>query len=979
MEIPEREKEEVRLSENCPTCGSSFCTCSNSTAAANAETELQPSTTDTAADLQDTDGALATKIFEREHAQSSSPVGAVLLAEGQVVANRYKILAQIGEGGMGSVYKAQDLFLKRTVALKLLHSEIAQKPVLVQRFQKEVEATAKLAHDGIVKVQDMGLSESGAPFMVMDLIDGKGLDEILKEKGHLPVEESLRIAHQIADAIGHAHERGVVHRDLKPSNVIVLKDASGKSTIKIVDFGIAKLLESEGENDKLTKTGDIFGSPQYMSPEQCRGEALDQRADIYSIGCVLFEMLTGKTAFCAENAVQTILKHLNEARPELDKKLAVPSSVVAIIDKCLEKKKEERYGSCTSLKSDIEKAASGKSVKTRSKFLKGKRAAVLAGSILMIALLAYIAVTIPRTAEQIDRTQGPATLIGSSWHEIDRAGQLSLNKGNLEQAEKTFNTASTLPSADGAEKMRSFRKLALLSHMKSDRRSEAKYDKKADAIGVALNKGALTARKALIQAISLLPSKISEDQRSAVDGLVMQLGELSAEDIKNSTPGRSIPMLTSAINKLSKSLSKDDSLILSLYNWRSLCYTFANSSGKGMKDAAFVTSNIKSTAPPGIKAGALLSRAFSETSAGSHENAKEIAAQILAQTGSLKETEREIMNAQANFLLGLLNLDEGKSAEAGSFLNKATQNESSVEAIAPMLYWHLQREVSHPEIFEQVLKKVLADSSLTADAKIRADYLSLLGDLYYRQKMKSGQPVLAAPFLKEALELRQSYLSPDSKKVRYSARRLVALLSFQGKTGKADDNDAELIPIANQWIAAGERDPDEDKNDLAQAYNYAAQAYLINGNTKLGSQAFQKMFDLTVENPQSSFSFDEFFYSHANQFLSSEKLTRLEPYLKSRIDLAQKNKDFHQLWQAQDDLGHYYYLNGRMQEAGNLIESAAKSISSSDMQGWSGRQIWQAAETVDNYAMYLRKIGDPNWQTYQKKAEKMRYGNAAEQ
>lgn len=973
MEIPEQEK--VRLREGCEICGSELCTCSNPTAE-KTDTGSQRSTEDMSAG--DTDGSLATQILEAEP-KSKTVSKEALLAEGQLVAERYKILAHIGKGGMGSVYKAQDLYLKRAVALKLLHSEIAQKPVLVQRFQKEVEATAKLAHEGIVKVQDMGLSEDGSPFMVMDLVDGKGLDEILKENGHLPVEQSLNIAHQIADAIGHAHERGVIHRDLKPSNVIVSKNASGKTTIKIVDFGIAKLLESENENDKLTKTGDIFGSPQYMSPEQCRGEGLDQRADIYSIGCVLFEMLTGKTAFSAENAVKTILKHLNEARPELDKKLAVPPSVVAIIDKCLEKRKEDRYSSCTSLQSDIEKAASGKSIKTRSKFLKGKPAAVLAGSVLIVSLLSFIALSIPRTGEQAERPQVPQTSIGTSWHDIDRAGQLALNKGNLEQAQKSFSAASTLASADGAEKMRSFRKLAILSHIKSDRQSEAKYDKKADAVGATINSGTLTARKALTQAISLLPSHISPEQRSSVEGLILQLGELSSEDIKNGTPQSSISTLTSAIDKLKKSVSKDDALNLSLYNWRSLCYTFSNKSEKALADATYVADNIKSTTPAGIKFSALLARAFSEKSIGSGETARTVAAQILAQSGSLPQAEREGLNAQANFLIGLLYLEEGKTAQAEPFINTATRNASSVEAIAPMLYWHMQRGVKHPEVYEQVLKKILADSSLTADAKIRADYLSLLGDLYYRQPMSSGKPILSAPFYKEALELRQSYLSPDSPKVRYSLRRLVALLNFQGKTGKNDENDPEMIPIANQWIAAGERDPSEDRGDLAQAYNYAAQAYLKNGDTQLGSQAFQKMFDLTVEIPQSSLSFDEFFYAHASQLLSSEKLSRLEPYLKSRIEFALKNKDLHQLWQAQDDLGHYYYRNGRIEEAGKLIESAAKSIISSNMQGWNGKQIWQAAEIIDNYAIYLRRIDNSDWRTYQKKAESMRYGSTSEQ
>jgi serine/threonine protein kinase len=228
---------------------------------------------------------------------------------GRKLANRYQITRVIGEGGMGVVYEAYDSQVDRDVAIKVVRSECLSDTKFLTRFRREMEVTTRLRHPSTIRVYEHGSAEDGRPYMVMELLTGESLAERL-ERGKIPEIEALQHARQIAESLSEAHENGIFHRDLKPDNIFI--ESVGVSTVvKVLDFGIAGGLDAT----RLTKAGEVFGTPQYMSPEQCNGLPLDHRTDIYSLGCILYEMIEGRPPFSAESPMATMLKHVKAKVP----------------------------------------------------------------------------------------------------------------------------------------------------------------------------------------------------------------------------------------------------------------------------------------------------------------------------------------------------------------------------------------------------------------------------------------------------------------------------------------------------------------------------------------------------------------------------------------------------------------------------------------------------------------------------------------
>lgn len=253
---------------------------------------------------------------------------------GQIVGGHYEILFRLGSGGMGTVYKAKHLLLNRFAAVKLL-SKLDEKAVL--RFQQEAKAAGRLQHANIAGVHEFGFDANDNPYLVMDFVEGVPLSEIIDKQGRLPAERLIDIALKICAGLAYAHNTGVIHRDIKPANIMLSQSGNGTEVVTIIDFGIAKLL-LEGQD--LTQTGETFGSPLYMSPEQCRGEKLDAQSDIYSFGCLLFQALTGRCPFEGENAFKTLMMHVNDCPPSMnstDKSLVVPRGLEDIVQRMLRK------------------------------------------------------------------------------------------------------------------------------------------------------------------------------------------------------------------------------------------------------------------------------------------------------------------------------------------------------------------------------------------------------------------------------------------------------------------------------------------------------------------------------------------------------------------------------------------------------------------------------------------------------------------
>jgi len=265
---------------------------------------------------------------------------------GKIVNEQYQILGAIGYGGMSVVFKAKDLKLGKYVAVKMLLPHLMLQTHSMQRFQQEAQSASALNHPNVVAIHNYGETESGQPFLVMDLIEGTSLASLIKKEGQLPVDRALNIFIQLASALCHAHENGIVHRDLKPSNVLLTEQNEQGDFCKIVDFGIAKLLPHEGRDAvSLTQTGDVFGSPLYMSPEQCKGEKLDAKADVYSMGCLMYETLTGTPPHTGNNMLEVLYRHMNEVPKDfksLKRGIIVPQRLEAAIFKALGKEPANR-------------------------------------------------------------------------------------------------------------------------------------------------------------------------------------------------------------------------------------------------------------------------------------------------------------------------------------------------------------------------------------------------------------------------------------------------------------------------------------------------------------------------------------------------------------------------------------------------------------------------------------------------------------
>ncbi|MBZ5713202.1 serine/threonine protein kinase [Nannocystis pusilla] len=254
--------------------------------------------------------ALLSKSEMANSAASSSTLEVTFNEDvGRVINGRYELLGVIGEGGMGVVFEAHDHRVDRRVAIKLVRRECLTDNKFIIRFRRELEVTAQLRHPSTIRVFEHGECEDGRPYMVMELLTGTSLCERL-EQGKIPELQALQFAKQIAESLSEAHENGIFHRDLKPDNIFI--ETVGVSTVvKVLDFGIAGGVDAM----RLTRAGEVFGTPQYMSPEQCNGGDLDHRTDIYSLGCILYEMIEGKPPFSAESPMATMLKHVRAKVP----------------------------------------------------------------------------------------------------------------------------------------------------------------------------------------------------------------------------------------------------------------------------------------------------------------------------------------------------------------------------------------------------------------------------------------------------------------------------------------------------------------------------------------------------------------------------------------------------------------------------------------------------------------------------------------
>ncbi|MGN7763649.1 Stk1 family PASTA domain-containing Ser/Thr kinase [Paenibacillus sp. 22594] len=265
---------------------------------------------------------------------------------GHELGGRYQVIERIGGGGMALVYRAHDILLNRNVAIKVLRNQFVHDEEFIRRFRREAQSAASLSHPNVVSIYDVG-QEDEIHYIVMEYVEGKNLNEIIKERAPLQVDESIRIASQICDALDHAHQNQIIHRDIKPHNILIGRNGR----VKVTDFGIARAVTST----TITQTGSVVGSVHYFSPEHAKGVATGEKSDLYSLGIVLYQMLTGVLPFLGESPISVALKHLQEEfeEPRLLNPL-IPQSVENVILRSMRKNPEERYQSAKEMLQDLE-------------------------------------------------------------------------------------------------------------------------------------------------------------------------------------------------------------------------------------------------------------------------------------------------------------------------------------------------------------------------------------------------------------------------------------------------------------------------------------------------------------------------------------------------------------------------------------------------------------------------------------------------
>lgn len=370
---------------------------------------------------------------------------------GDIIASRYEIKTYLGEGGMSAVYAAVDKVIKRDVALKILHRDLLVRGKgSLLRFQREAQALGNLDHPNIVKIHHFDADENAQPYIVMDIVQGEPLARrLVKDPESVRFSDIIDIFVQVCDALSHAHSRGVVHRDLKPSNIMVIGNQ-----VKVLDFGIAKLMSEDSDQElQLTRTGEVFGSPLYMSPEQCRGLKLDYRSDIYSLGCVMYEAFTGNPPFTGNSHIDTMLKHVNDLPASVVSSMCDAryiEKVDAILLRCMAKNPNARFQSMDEVKAallELDRETKGPIEKfkqkieliklklgAQGKLTKRMIAAYSAAGLLVTGLAATALFQHNNSVLQVDSKNASI----ERWKELDEKGQSEFDSGKYQQAAAIF-------------------------------------------------------------------------------------------------------------------------------------------------------------------------------------------------------------------------------------------------------------------------------------------------------------------------------------------------------------------------------------------------------------------------------------------------------------------------------------------------------------------------------------------------------------
>ncbi len=894
---------------------------------------------------------------------------------------RFRIVKEIGNGGMGTVYQVVESATNAEFALKLLAPHLAAQKLLCKRMEQEAELACQLNHPNIAAVYEVDRTDLDVPYIIMDYISGQSLEQRLESQLIFNENDALNIFIQTADALSYAHKHSVVHRDLKPSNIILSRADSGTEIVKLVDFGIAKVMEPEGVNaTNLTQTGELLGSPQYMSPEQCRGDFTDARSDIYSFGCMMYQCLCGRPPFEGNNPVRIILKHISDDPRPLSKAVIASPALKNLIMRCLEKDPNDRYQSAELLLKDLELIRDGKKPLTAKlrKPTNYKKLGVGFFLILSIPLTLFGAAHISQfwSAPPVTPLQSlvpppvsvqPA-LIGEGWDFLDLRGQRDFNQGLYAKAKADFTSAYKLDDASDEQKLLTLQKLELLNHVTGDLNGEKNAQKLAQQLETTIlhrnhlytDAEASEAIKSLQKLVRLKDPASKKTQEKLRESALRAIKQL--HDRRMYSEERALINVYAPLFALQSKPNAPDVTVLGLQADLDL---ETDNTEAAIKTSEEIIQRLKNAPVADLSLNESLlrlARAYnSKKLGGQAAGYAKLALDNLKHGAKSSAVTKQICEAELQYAeaLFLQNLTKDAVTHYRKAINLATESDDtknlakSIEGLANLYSW----QGNFPEA-EKVLVEAMSNAE-TKPALVKAEIETALGDLYFRQLQMTNMNSKAGPYFRDALRIKQHVLSPYTASVKDAVAKVVAFDAYAVNLANEPSDITEGGALSKQTLAA----QPVSANNVRQRADLAY--FLFKGGK---TEESKREIDKVLADPgavANAKSLSDAFYQAVEAVEGAAGLQALQKVFELRVQRLQaKPGDDLPLALALDDLGHSYYKQRMMAQANDAIEKAAKIVMSHPPNSLDGEYRWLAAGVLDNYSMILHHRGDDAWHKY---------------
>lgn len=905
-----------------------------------------------------------------------------------VLDEKIQIVRCIGQGGLGAVYEGYHQLLQQKVAVKVLLAAASVGDL--QRFLREAQASFSLSHENIASVRDFGVSPQGREFIVMDFVDGESLANIVRNAGPIKELAAIELSLQIARGLEHAHKHNVVHRDIKPSNIVVSRaeNPGGTGKVKIVDFGVAQLTHAQlQEANRLTHTGETVGTPFYMSPEQALGEVTDKRADIYSFGCTLFEMLSGRPPFEGENHLAVLTQHLHKDAPTLDNSVC-SKSLSFLIRRCMAKNPADRYQSFAEVIADLECVSRGMPIKPVAKPFRFQVRTLLAafGLFATISLVSWFAFSAVRHRAESPNVVSPgmgaavSSKYESPYDACDFRGIALLNSGKVDEAKAQFEKAKLSAPTGSAELLRSLQKLRIVakllkqeSEVKTLTNEISQVSRRVES-SVKLNHAFIRERQ---ETLELLPEKIPAEKHAKLISLASDINEVAHHLAEQRHYSQAETLLKLLLKKLEASFPNSDASISATYQTLSeICSLRGQLIEARQYSLAALSANTKVFGRNSLPvADSLIRRAEIEAQLG---NTKIAEASLREATTIVKQYSKSAAESVSKLLLDKafveaeLAFQSGKTDTALALLSKCFEDYSKQgdknkadKVLRKQL--HILQLSNQFSKAENILLTLIDSLSLKNEGGLQlADRQMSLGDLYFRQPIVDGVTHKAREHFQRAMEIRQHVLSPDDTLVED------AILCV------CSSGNVNIPALAAQVIAVHEMDGKETEN-----YVKAMQLFCSTRASDTDPEVnalFNRSFDIILSHEYSDM-IDQRFYDTALVLWTDAhqpSWSRLEKFLTAQVAASQKNDSLNSLPKAQAiaNLSRFYLNRDQARRAYEELSRAYQIVSKLSATDLTAAERWDASGIVLEFAKASQFEGKADWMSLVEESNSLRYARA---